>query len=153
MSGLELTGTYKATPPTLTDGVDSQIMLDAIGSARTTLATQIAGEDLVADVMKVEQRFNYLNITTNTTTVVKTGAGYLQQFTVNNPGKFTVADLAITVYDNTAASGTLIGTWTMPVVATAQAIPPITLNVAFNTGLTIVTSGPTVAANLTVTYR
>lgn len=89
--------------------------------------------------------YSFVNITAAapTTTVVKTGAGILHSITFNTP----VATAVVTVYDNTAASGTKIGTFTIP------ASPmPVTLmyDAAFGTGLTITTA--TAASDITVTY-
>jgi hypothetical protein len=85
--------------------------------------------------------YSYNNIATATTTVVKTGAGVLHAITIN-----TTAAAAITVYDNTAGSGTTIAT-----IAASPAIGQYFLyDVAFVTGLTIVTAG---ASNITVSYR
>ena len=72
--------------------------------------------------------------------IVKSGAGHLRSITIN-----TTAAGTITVYDNTAASGT--------VIAVIQAsVSPQTLeyNVTFGTGLTIVTAA---ASDITVGYR
>ena len=95
-------------------------------------------------------RATYLNITTNETTVVKSGDGVFYGFTINNIG-FTTAG-TITVYDNTAGSGTLIGTWTIPIHAT-KFFPPVWLNASFATGLTIVTATTAPACNITVLFR
>lgn len=74
--------------------------------------------------------FRYTNITTNTTTVVKTGLGALMGIHYNTPaGSGTV-----TVYDNTAGSGTKIAT----ITKTTTGLVP--LYVQFKTGLTVVTS-------------
>lgn len=88
--------------------------------------------------------FNYTNITTDTTTVIKTGQGVLHAINFNKP----VATEVITVFDNTAASGTAIATITIP--ASPQ---PVTLfyDVSFNTGLTILTA--TAASDITVSWR
>lgn len=78
-----------------------------------------------------------------TTTVVKTGSGILHAITFNKP----VATGVVTVYDNTAASGTTIGTVTVP------ASPmPVTLfyDAVFSIGLTVTTA--TAAQDITVTY-
>lgn len=83
---------------------------------------------------------SFANITTNTTTVVKTGSGVLDRIVIGTAGTSSV----ITVYDNTAASGTKIGT----VSGDAQAV--LVFGVRFATGLTIVTTG---APNVTVSYR
>ena len=88
--------------------------------------------------------FQYQNITGQATTAVKASAGMLHAITLNNP----VATSVITIYDNTAGSGTKIGTITVP--ASPQ---PVTLkyNVAFWTGLTIVTA--TASSDITVIYQ
>jgi hypothetical protein len=85
----------------------------------------------------------YSNIITATTTVVKSGKGNLHTITVNTP----VSAATIKLYDNTAGSGTLIATITCP-----SSLTPfnIVYDVAFATGLTIVTSG---ATDVTVAYR
>lgn len=92
------------------------------------------------------------NIITNATTTVKTGAGVLAAIKINNPSAITVASLTLTAYDNTAASGTKIGTWIVPIDTAAKPFG-LTYAAAFTTGLTIVTSGPTVTADITVEYR
>ena len=78
-----------------------------------------------------------------TTTVVKTGQGVLHSITLNKP----TATAVITIYDNTAASGTVIGIITVP--ANPQ---PVTLmyDVTFATGLTITTA--TAASDITVSF-
>jgi hypothetical protein len=86
------------------------------------------------------QQFAYSNITTNTNTQAKTGPGFLHAITVNNPG----SSAAVTVYDNTACSGTTIAT----IAPTAAG--RIDFDVNFNTGLCITTTG---APNLTVSYN
>ncbi len=141
-----LPGIYNSTPITLSNEEGAALALNSSGQALTDLATALAGEDVANDVIKVEQRFSYANIVlaAPTTTVVKSGAGFLHSITFNKP----VATGVVTIYDNTAASGTLIGTITVP------ASPmPVTLfyDAAFTTGLTIVTA--TAAQDITVSYR
>lgn len=68
---------------------------------KTTLATTLAGEDVSNDVLKVEQRFTYVQVTADT--AVKSAPGFLHTVT------FACADATptagtITIYDNTAAS-------------------------------------------------
>lgn len=118
-----------------------------------TLLPKLAGENLTADVMMVEQQFSFSNITTNATTTVKSGSGMLHNISINNPALITVANLTMTVYDNTAGSGTKIGTYTVPFGLTTQVPFVISINAKFSTGLTIVTAGPTVTADITVAYR
>jgi hypothetical protein len=123
-----------------------------VNSAVASFAPLLAGEDLTADRLKVEQRNSFSNITTNTTTTVKSGSGLLHSISVNNPAAITVTALTMTIYDNTAASGTKIGTFTVPLLTTAEPFS-IPFDAAFAVGLTVVTAGPTVAADITVNYR
>lgn len=89
--------------------------------------------------------YNYRNITAAapTTTVVKTGAGILHSITFNTP----TATAVITIYDNTSAAGTKIGTITVP--ASPQAVT-LMYDVVFGTGLTFTTA--TAACDITVAY-
>jgi hypothetical protein len=88
---------------------------------------------------------SYRNITTNTTTAVKSGAGTLVRVVINSKG--AAANTAV-LYDNTAGSGTRIGT----LDTVNGAIASLDYGCAFSTGLTIVTATGT-AADLTVVYR
>lgn len=85
----------------------------------------------------------YKNITTDATTVVKTGAGYLHTVCVNTPA----ATETVTMFDNTTASGTKIGTITL----FASTNPCFVYDVGFSAGLTIVTG--VAAGDITVSYR
>lgn len=82
------------------------------------------------------------NIPTSTTTVVKSGSGFLHTLGINTIGTTST----VTVYDNTAGSGTVIGIYSS--VATAC----FTLDCKFTTGLTVVTAGAA-PANITVTWK
>ena len=90
--------------------------------------------------------WNYKNITTDTTTDVKASAGFLHSVVINTP----VASSVINIYDNTAASGTLIGTITLPATLLNQGPMTALYDVAFATGLTVKTA--TGASDITVTY-
>jgi hypothetical protein len=79
--------------------------------------------------------YNFTNILTATTTTVKTGGGVLKRIVINK----AVATSTITIYDNTAASGTKIGIITQP-AAVVQSQSALEYNVHFAIGLTIVTS-------------
>ncbi len=83
---------------------------------------------------------SFTNITLSTTTVVKSGAGTLIGIETGNAGTTNV----VTIYDNTAASGTKIGTTTVWTDRTRI------YNVSFGTGLTISTGA---ACDITVIYR
>jgi hypothetical protein len=97
------------------------------------LKSLIAGEDLTYDVLKVEQRNSGTYISTATTTVIKTGAGLLHTIVVNGGTAGTII-----VYDNTAASGTIIASFD-----STNALNTYTFNRAFSTGLTVITSAAT----------
>lgn len=125
--------------------------VDANGNLDTTLNIKL---DFVNDsITNYKLGHSYTNITTNTTTTVKSGAGVLVGITINNPAALTVANLTLTIYDNTAGSGTKIGTWTVPFGLTGAVPFKIPYELAFTTGLTIVTAGPTVTADITVEWR
>jgi hypothetical protein len=87
--------------------------------------------------------YGFANITTDTTTALKTGPGYLHTVCINTPA----ATGTITIYDNTAGSGTKIGT-----ITSYASLPGcFTYDVAFWNGLTIVTA--TAAPDVTVSFR
>lgn len=65
---------YLSTPEVLADGQFAPSSCDANGNTKQSLGTTIAGEDIPADVTKVEMRNNATYISTATTTVCKTGA-------------------------------------------------------------------------------
>jgi hypothetical protein len=89
--------------------------------------------------------YTYTNIVAAapTTTVVKSGAGYLHTVCINTPAATGTAQM----YDNTAGSGTKIGLITSFAAVTGC----FTYDVYFATGLTIVTS--TAAPDYTVSWR
>ena len=106
--------------------------------------TNVQGQ-LVRDANNVPCGYSSANITAAapTTTVVKSGSGILHSITFNKP----VATGVLTIYDNTAGSGTVIGTITTP----ASPMPvTVTYDLVFSTGLTIVSA--TAAQDVTVTY-
>jgi predicted RecA/RadA family phage recombinase len=88
--------------------------------------------------------YTYGHMSTATTTTHKSGAGTLRSIVVNTKG--TVAS-TITVYDNTAGSGTVIA-----VIDSLNQAGTFTYDVAFATGLTLVTTG-TAAPDVTVSYK
>jgi len=81
-------------------------------------------------------RHNTAAISTATTTTVATGTGTLHTITILGG---TLG--AITVYDNTAASGTTICPAFTPAAGTMETL---IFDVGFKTGLTIVTAAATV---------
>lgn len=89
-----------------------------------------SGEDVANDVQKVETRGASINILTATTTVVKSSPGHLNSLFVVGG---TMGN--VTIYDNTAASGTVL--WGP---GTPAAGARIAENIEFSVGLTIVTA-------------
>jgi hypothetical protein len=88
--------------------------------------------------------FNYLNITGQATTPVRTGPGVLHTVCFNNP----TATEVITLWDSLTAAGTKIGTITIP--ASPQPVC-LVYDVAYGTGLTVQTA--TASSDITVSYR
>lgn len=87
---------------------------------------------------------SFRNIAGAATTVVRSTGGVLAGIIVNK----AVANGVITVYDNTAASGTKIATITHPATL-LQNQYDLFYQAAFGTGLTVVTSA---ADDITVIY-
>lgn len=137
---------YNATPTTRTEGQGGPLQTEADGSLRTSLATGLAGEDLTNDVLKVEARYSYTPITSATTTVIKSSAGFLHKIVFNK----RIANGVTTIYDNTSAAGTKIGTITEGAAILSDPPNPVEYNCSFATGLTIVTSA---AEDITVIWR
>lgn len=79
-------------------------------------------------------------ISTATTTTVKSGKGRLARINITETAAGT-----ITIYDNTAASGTVLGVFKASVAENCYEF-----NIRFQTGLTIVTAG---ASKLTVVWE
>lgn len=92
------------------------------------LATRIAGEDISADVLVVDQAGKPIVITGNTAaTLIKSGAGAIRNL------KILAGTAVITVWDNTAASGTTL----LPAITNPAAGMELLRDVRFTTGLTI----------------
>lgn len=84
----------------------------------------------------------YVHISTATTTICKYGAGTLQSVILNNP-----TNNSITIYDNTAGSGTIIA-----VINPGASAVPVALfyGIDFSTGLSVTTAG---TPDITVVYE
>lgn len=91
--------------------------------------------------------YAFLNIAAGqATTTVKSGAGILHTITFNGAA---TATNTTTIYDNTAASGTVIG---RPVATAVMSPVTVIYDLAFSTGLTIITATAN-GGDMTVTYR
>ncbi len=87
------------------------------------------------------QKWKASHISTAATTAVKSGSGVLHAVTVGTGGTGST----LTIYDNTAASGTIIS------VVNTAAQASLVLDVGFSVGLTVVSAGGT-PADITISY-
>lgn len=106
---------------------------DGSGNLKVTQGTTEAGEDVSNDVIKTETRGSAVNILTATTTTIKSAPGHINHLiavggTMGN----------VTIYDNTAASGTVLFG---PATPTAGGV--IVADIEFAVGLTVVTAAAT----------
>jgi hypothetical protein len=140
MLGILSAATLSYSPAAPQTGDSALVIGNKQAVASTTTAAQTT---LAAAALAVQNAGgSYANITTATTTTVKTGAGVLLGVIVNSAG----AGSTITLYANTAGSGTKIAT------LTSAAQTSLTYDLAFTTGLTAVTASGT-PADITIVYR
>lgn len=113
-------------------------VLDADSNVGTTLATTLAGEDVLNDVQKTEER--YLTIPTGGTDAMiaadqlyKSGPGYVRSITCYSDATATAGTIALR--DNTAAgAGNIL--WSFDVLAIAYNTPfTVDLQTPFSVGL------------------
>lgn len=86
------------------------------------------------------ESYSYENITTATTTLIKTGSGVLHTIVVNSTAAQTII-----IYDSLTAAAPIIAT-----LKASVAEGTYIFDVAFSAGLTIVTGG---TSDLTATYK
>lgn len=127
----------------ITDGTDTADVT-AAGELKTDLGTKIAGEDLPSNRLRTEQVYSS-DYTTGTTAGknILTGVGYIKGILIGAPAATSV----VTVYDNTAASGTIICKLTL-----AAGLPfylPIERLIAIGIELVVATA----SADVTIFYR
>jgi hypothetical protein len=95
---------------------------DTNGASKVSLATQLAGEDLANDILKVEQHFSYSGNKTSDTQV-KATAGFVHNLICVGTDAAATAG-SIILYDSAAESGTVIFSW---VIAAAAMPTPIVI--------------------------
>jgi hypothetical protein len=137
-----LVHTVSASTSTWTATTTLPVRMDNINAGNTTDTVMYIRVATIYRLGPLETLPTYKHITSATTTVCKLGAGNLHRLVVNNPTAH-----AITFYDNTSATGTVIA------IVTPQAnSSPFTLeyHLPFATGLTVVTAG---TPDLTVVYE
>jgi len=115
-----------------------------VSLSSSPLPTGAATESTLAALNNKFNTNSFSNINTNTTSTVKSGAGVLKRIVVNKVGALSNT---CTIYDNTTATGTIIGT--IDPVHTQMVFE---YDLAFSIGLTIVTANGT-AADITVIYK
>ena len=125
------TATFSTTTWTATTTLP--VRADNINSGNTTNTAMTVRVMTAYRLGKLETLTTYKHTTSATTTICKYGAGNLHRIVVNNP-----TNNAITVYDNSAASGTVIA-----IINPGSSAVPVTLeyHIPFAIGLTVVTAG------------
>ena len=88
---------------------DTQLRASAVpvSLSSSPLPTDAATESTLAALNNKFNTNSFSNINTNTTSTVKSGAGVLKRIVVNKVG---ASSNTCTIYDNTTATGTIIGT-------------------------------------------
>lgn len=134
---------YNSSAPTYDNGDIADFQADVNGNTKVREQYAPGYEDNTNNKAIVEHRYTSAVISSATTTTIKSGAGLVHTISILGG---TLG--AITVYDNTAGSGTTICPTFTPTAAVP--CPPIILDETFATGLTIVTAAATI---INVSYR
>tara|TARA_R110000868_G_scaffold87034_4_gene243656 strand:+ start:5137 stop:6285 length:1149 start_codon:yes stop_codon:yes gene_type:complete len=134
--------TVTAASSVWTNVIDLHVYTDSINSGSTTNCAVTLRAAAIRRFGEETSHPTFRNITTATTTILKYSSGTLQTILIGNP-----TNNAITIYDNTAASGTIITIINPGAIATPLCF---NLNVPFQNGLTVVTAG---TPNLTLIYE
>jgi len=130
-----------STYVTITDGAGN------LAPATGTQAVTQSGTWSVSPLAATTGGYSFLNIAAGqATTTVKSGAGTLHSIVLNSAATATNTTI---IYDNTAGSGTVIG---RPAVTTATVPTTLIYDIAFATGLTIVTAVAN-GGDMTVVYK
>ena len=134
--------TVSAATTTWSNDINQHCYLSNINSGNTTSVSLEARFSVIRRFGKQESAPQNARISTATTTILKYGNGSLHKVIVNNPTNNT-----ITIYDNTAASGTIIALINPGATATPFVLD---YHLSFGNGLTIVTAG---TPDLTIVYE
>lgn len=125
-------GTASVVPPVgqALAAASSPVVIASDQSAvPVTLATKLAGEDLVNDVLKTEHRYTSFRVTADTQ--IKAAPGFIHAINVNPTTATPTAGL-LTIYDSLTETGTILHSeW----VFSTSLTHTIILDVAFSTGL------------------
>ena len=136
----QLIHTFTFTPATCPETRTFPIRIENNNSGGSTSDIDFCSVGMaIVRFGKIETEAAYKFINTNATTICKYGAGKLKRIlNVDNAG-------SITIYDNTAASGTIIAT-----IDTAKALGTLDFDIPFSNGLTVVTAS---GAKVVVIYE
>lgn len=95
----------------------------------------------------MNEPFKYTNLGVTAGTTIHNKPGFLHSVIINTP----IASGTVTIYDNTAASGTKIATITLPATLLNEGPQFALYDVNFYTGLTIVTTGTNIDVTVSST--
>lgn len=140
---LHAIGTNTLSSP-LTESVNLPMRAETVNTGGSTVDNSLYGRGVsFHSVSPLDIVPQYRMISTAATTVVSVNAGTLRRIALNNPGPGGT----VTLYDNTAASGTQVGIISVP----GSANNPFMMeyDIEFQNGLTVVTSS---AMNITVVF-
>lgn len=147
INAVGLLAQYDDTSPSIvTENQFANLRMTSTRFMKVSQGDLISGEDQTNNVIRVEGQFTRASMTTATTTTHKSGSGLLHSVVINK----AVAAGVVTMYDNTAGSGTVIGTITFGAALLTD--PPLLAiyDINFSTGFTVVTSA---ATDITFSYR
>ena len=131
-----------ATQATLSS-IDAKF--SALGQTTMSASVPVVLASNHSDIVTKKSASSYAHLNSTGTTTIKSGAGILRRVVINTNGS---ASNTFTVYDNTSGSGTVIAA-----IDTVNGVSGhFEYNVAFSTGLTIVSASGT-SANATVIYE
>ncbi len=117
----------------------------ALGQTTMAASVPVVLASNHSDIVTKTSASSYAHLNSTGTTTIKSGAGILRRVVINTKGGITNT---LTIYDNTSGSGTVIAA-----IDTVNGVSGnFEYNVAFSTGLTIVSASGT-SANATVIYE
>lgn len=135
--------TVSASVSTWSNLINLNIFMDNVNSGNTTSVTLESRASSIRRYGKLHSSPQNARISGNAATyVLKYGAGMIHRLIFNNTSGTTV-----TIYDNTSATGTIIGI----ITTAAAALGSWEYEVSFGEGLTIVTTGN--GLDMTVVYE
>ena len=105
------------------------------------------GKVTVQTTNNAEVQYSWSNILTQAEFNVKQSAGFLKGIVINTP----LASGVISIFNNASGASTSMGVITQPATLLSDTSTRVDYDLAFNSGLTIVTSGAN--QDITVIYK